>query len=220
MTEGLTDDESASVKALLPALLKALPTLDDSKHEYNDYQNFLPVKSILKTGTSGKKTLKLISMKANYRQGHDPISVTDLKDIRNRCPQLQESHFDLPMFPYDSAYWYYLTGRTIFEAKEALDALTWFENLTNLTLSTQVGLGTMLPALSTSSTDIVYHEAENIMKWLFSSKIRVPFKKIELRVEMCPLPPNWRPRPITESLILQVWHGHQWFSSRISGEGV
>ena len=82
-----------------------------------EFQSSLPIATICRTGT----TLRSLEIGGESRgRGRDPVSLNDLKELSEYCPNLENLNSYLPMFPYRDVAGY--VNRLTFEAEELAGA--------------------------------------------------------------------------------------------------
>lgn len=203
------------VRALFQELFTMMKSIKVFKLASFRYKDLLPISTVVLAGT----TLIELQLLDHPRYG-DPLSIQDLKDIRDRCPRLRKFSFDLPVFlhPEDMSGW---PAGLASEAEEALQVLATFRELEILEMHTTLSLGTADMNLATS-TDPDYDDAEAIMRNIHASKVGQPFKSIAIILTSARIPvawakasvPDWDP---TKRYVLGI---PRVFCSRVNANGL
>jgi len=178
--------QTLQTQSRLCSLFDELQDLETLGWLWGDFKKVLSVKTICKVGG----TLRTLRLRHSWdEEGYTSISVTELSQICDSCPQLERLMIEGSKFPYQE--FGEQTAKVHSEAKDFLRILTRFEALERLYLVYQTSLGTEYHERS-ESTDPDYDDAEGITRLLNWNKLGVPFKKIDIELNSPRKPSNFR----------------------------
>ena len=180
------EEDKSRFRKPLSKIFSNLRSLQSLVVRAEEFQFSLFIATICKTGA----TLRSLELEGESRSsGRDPVSLNDLKELLEYCPDLEHLKIYLPMFPYDDIDGY--VDRLTFEADKFLCLIGGFQKLETLHLLAQHSLGTLEPTKAESS-DPDYEDMLLTMGIPFVTNRSGSLKKVTITLDRAFMPRHWR----------------------------